>query len=82
VGELVDRPGTHRGATQASDLTGAVAVAGSPQAAGQLVAGGHELLQRQLVQGGQGGVQVADLGRHARGGPLEVSPTPGPRLDG
>ena len=76
VGELVGRPGTHRWAPEGGDLAGAVAVAGGPETAGELVAGGDELLQRQLVQGGQGGVQVADLGRHVRGGPLEVGLTP------
>ena len=82
VGELVGRPGAHRRAPEGGDLAGAVAVAGGPEAAGQLVAGGDELVQRQLVEGGQGGVQVADLGRHALGGPLGVSPTPDPCLYG
>jgi hypothetical protein len=66
VGKLVDRPGAHRRTPEAGDLAGGGAVAGGPEAAGELVAGGDELLQRQLVQGGQGGVQVADLGRHVR----------------
>ena len=81
-GELVGRPGTHGWAPKGGDLAGGGAVAGGPQATGELVAGGDKLVQRQLVQGGQGGVQVADLSRHARGGPLEVGPTPGPCLDG
>ena len=82
VGELVGRPGAHRRAPEAGDLAGGGPVAGGPEAAGELVAGGDKLLQRQLVQGGQGGVQVADLGRHVRCGPLEVGPTPDPCLYG
>jgi hypothetical protein len=81
-GELVGHPGAHRRAPQGGDLPGGVAVAVGPEAAGQLVAGGDEPLQRQLVQGGQGGVQVADLGRHLRSGPLDVGPTPVPCLVG
>jgi hypothetical protein len=82
MGELVGRPGAHRRAPQGGDLAGSVAVASGPEAAGELVAGGDELLQRQLVEGGQGGVQVADLGRHVRCGPLEVGPAPAPCLHG
>jgi len=66
VGELVRRPGAHRRAPEAGDLAGGDAVSGGPEAADELVAGGDELLQRELVQGGQGGVQIADLGRHMR----------------
>ena len=76
------RPGAHRWTPEGGDLAGGGAVAGGPQAAGELVAGGDELLKGQLVQGGQGGVQVADLGRHVGGGPLEVGLTPDPCLDG
>jgi hypothetical protein len=82
MGKLVGRPGTHRRTPERGDLAGGGAVARGSEAAGQLVAGGDELLQWQLVQGGQGGVQVADLGRHVRCGPLEVSPTPDVCLDG
>ena len=82
VGELVGGPGADRWAPEGGDLAGGGAVAGRPEAAGELVAGGDELLQRQLVQGGQGCVEVADLGRHVRGGPLEVGLTPDPCLDG
>jgi hypothetical protein len=46
MGKLVDRPGAHRRAPETRDLTGGGAVASGPQAAGELVAGSDELLQR------------------------------------
>ena len=77
VAELVGRPGALTGGAAGQRPGGRWPVAGGPQAAGQLVAGGDELLQRQLVQGGQGGVQVADLADMFAVA-LEVCPTPVP----
>jgi hypothetical protein len=44
VGELVGRPGADRRASQPGHLSGGVAVAGGAELAGELVAGGDELL--------------------------------------